>query len=219
VPCGGHTEVTYGLDRPIVVGVMLGEITPGKLVRSCDVQVGDVVLLTKGVAVEATAIMAREREHELSRTFSAAFLARCKGFLHDPGISVVHDARLAVAAAPVHAMHDPTEGGVATGLWELALASGVGLAVDAASIPLFDETRQLCEVLELDPLGVIASGALLIAVSDRDAPPVCDALTAAGIPTARIARATPPECGCVLRTSVGEKPLPRYDQDEIARLF
>lgn len=219
VPCGGHTEVTYGLDRPIVVGAMLGDIVPGKLVRSCDVQVGDVILVTKGIAVEATAIMAREREQQLGARFSAGFLERCKRFLHDPGISIVRDARLALAAAAVHAMHDPTEGGIATGLWELALASEVGLEVDAASVPVFEETRQLCEALGLDPLGVIASGALLVALSEADVVPVCDALIAAGIGAAPIARATVPERGCVLRTVQGLRPLPRYDQDEITRLF
>jgi len=81
VPCGGHTEITYGLDRPIVVGTMLGDLEPGKLVRSCDVQVGDVILITKGVAVEGTAIMARERERELGARFSTEFLDPCKGFL------------------------------------------------------------------------------------------------------------------------------------------
>jgi len=219
VPCGGHTEVTYGLDRPIVVGVMLGDIDADKVVRSGDVRVGDVILLTKGVAVEATAIMAREREQELGSTFSAEFLARCKGFLHDPGISVVRDARIAAETSELHAMHDPTEGGVATGLWELALASGVGLEVDGESIPVFDETRQLCDTLELDPLGVIASGALLIAVAEEGAASVSAALTDAGVTAVPIARAVPAERGCVLCTPQGTLPLPRYDQDEIARLF
>jgi hydrogenase maturation factor len=219
VPCGGHTETTYGLDRPLVVGVMLGDLEPGKLVRSSDVQVGDVIVITKGVAVEGTAIMAREREHELGATFSDAFITRCKGFLRDPGISVVQDARLATAAASVHAMHDPTEGGVATGLWELALASKVGLEVDAASMPVLEETRQLCGVLGLDPLGVIASGALLVAVSEADVESVCRALTVAGISAVPIARAVALEHGCVLRTERGLEPLPRYDQDEITRLF
>jgi hydrogenase maturation factor len=116
-------------------------------------------------------------------------------------------------------MHDPTEGGVATGLWELALASGVGLEVDGASLLVFEETSRLCDALDLDPLGVIASGALLIAVSEEDATPVCAALTAAGIPTSPIARAVPLGQGCVLHTSQGTLPLPRYDQDEIGRLF
>jgi hydrogenase maturation factor len=198
---------------------MLGDIASDKLIRSGGVQVGDVVVLTKGVAVEATAIMAREREQELSASFAPEFLARCKGFLHDPGISVVRDARIATQAAALHAMHDPTEGGVATGLWELALASAVGLEVDASSIPVFAETRRLCDVLELDPLGVIASGALLIAVSEDAVGALCAALQKAGIAAAPIARATPVEHGCTLRTPTGERSLPRYDQDEIARLF
>jgi hydrogenase maturation factor len=219
VPCGGHTEITHDLDRPIVVGVMLGDIEPGKLVRSCDVQVGDLVLITKGIAVEGTAIMAREREQELGARFSTEFLERCKGFLHQPGISVVREARIAASTAALHAMHDPTEGGVATGLWELALASGIGLEVDAARLPVFEETRQLCEALDLDPLGVIASGALLIAASEEDAASVCEALTKAGIVAVPVARAMPRAHGCVLRALDGEQPLPRFDQDEIARLF
>jgi hydrogenase maturation factor len=219
VPCGGHTEVTYDLKRPIVIGVMLGEMAPGSLVRSGGVQVGDTILLTKGVAVEGTAIIAREREDDLASRFTREFLDRCKAFLRVPGISVVREAQLAVGAAPVHAMHDPTEGGVATGLWELALASGVGLEVGAADIPVFEETRQLCQVYGLDPLGVIASGALLIAVPEASVTPICDALAAAGIAVAPIARAVPVARGLVMNTPRGALPLPRYDQDEIARLF
>jgi hydrogenase maturation factor len=219
VPCGGHTEVTYNLDRPVVVGVMLGDIVPGRLVRSSGVQVGDAILMTKGVAVEGTAIMAREKERELADRFSADFLAGCKAFLRDPGISVVPEARIAMDTAPVHAMHDPTEGGVATGLWELATASGVGLEVDLEAIPVFEETGQLCKVFGLDPMGVIASGALLIAVSGDDAAPVCDALTEADIAVAQIAHAVPPSQGLTLHSTAGTRPLPRFDQDEIARLF
>jgi hydrogenase expression/formation protein HypE len=219
VPCGGHTEVTYALDRPIVVGVMLGEIEPGNLVRSSGMQVGDTVLITKGAAVEATAIIAREKERELERLFDGAFLKRCRGFLHDPGISVMREAQIAMGAGRVHAMHDPTEGGVATGLWELALASNVGLQVEADRIPVLDETRLLCEVFGLEPLGVIASGALLIAVAEADVAPVCDALAGARIVVSAIARAVPPEHGLEMRTAGRSRPLPRYDQDEIARLF
>ena len=219
VPCGGHTEVTYNLDRPIAVGVMLGEIAPGRLVRSSGMQVGDTVLLTKGVAVEGTAIIAREREAELEGRFSAAFLERCKAFLHDPGISVVREAHVAIQSAHVHAMHDPTEGGVATGLWELAMASGVGLRVCMDAIPIFDETRQLCQVFGLNPLGVIASGALLIALSKDDGGRVCSALREAGIVAVPIAEAVSVEQGLVLSTADGDQPLPRYDQDEITRLF
>ena len=219
VPCGGHTEVTYGLDRPIVIGVMLGEMLPGNLVRSSGVTVGDVILLTKGVAVEGTAILAREKGEELADRFSALFLDRCRRFLHDPGISVVRDARIATACARVHAMHDPTEGGVATGLWELALASGVGLVVDGEAIPVFEETAALCQVYGLDPLGLIASGALLIAVSADDVATVCSALEDQGITACAIAQAVPSSQGITIRRKGDIHPLPRYDQDEIARIF
>jgi hydrogenase maturation factor len=219
VPCGGHTEVTYDLERPIVVGVMLGEVDPGRVVRSSGVQVGDTILLTKGAAVEATAIVAREKQDVLSGRFTDRFLSHCQRFLRDPGISVVREARAAVEAAPVHAMHDPTEGGVATGLWELATASGVGVVVDEELLPVFDETQKLCRVFGLDPLGVIASGSLLIAVAPGDVEAVCAAVRGAGVSIAPIGRAVPPEQGLQLRSSGKERPLPRYDQDEIARLF
>jgi hydrogenase maturation factor len=219
VPCGGHTEITYGLDRPIVVGVMLGDIAPGNLIRSSDVQVGDIILLTKGAAVEGTAIIAREKERELGGKFSAQFLERCQNFLHDPGISVVNEARIAVQTATVHAMHDPTEGGIATGLWELAAASGVGLNVNAQAIHIFEETQQLCDTFGLNPLGVIASGALLIAAPEDDAANIAAALKKAGIPAAPIARALPANHELVLDVAGSKEPLPRFDQDEITRLF
>lgn len=221
VPCGGHTEITCGLDRPIVVGVMLGEITSGVLVRSGGVQVDDVILMTKQAAIEGTAIIAREKDGDLRPLFAEDFLTHCRHFLHQPGISVVRDAAIALQTAPlsIHAMHDPTEGGVATGLWEMAMASHVGLIVDQAAIPIADETRQLCRALNLDPLGVIASGSLLIAVAPDAAPPICAALQQAGIPCTAIARAVPPDYGLILRSEQGSLPLPRFDQDEITRLF
>jgi len=109
--CGGHTEITYGLDRPIVVGQMLGEVEREALVTTDGMRVGDDLILTKGIAIEGTAIIAREKADALANKFRPDFIARCQGFLHDPGISVVADARLATAQARIHAMHDPTEGG------------------------------------------------------------------------------------------------------------
>jgi hydrogenase maturation factor len=198
---------------------MLGEVAPGNLVRSSGLEAGDTVLLTKGVAVEGTAIIAREKEAILREQFGGEFLARCRGFLRDPGISIVREAHIAVETARIHAMHDPTEGGLATGLWEMALASGVGLEVYAEAIPIYEETRQLCRATGLDPMGVIASGALLIAVADVDVALVCGALEQANIAVAPIARALPSERAVELCTSRGRYPLRRFDQDEISRLF
>ena len=216
---GGHTEITYGLDRPIVVGHLLGEVARDCLVTTGGARVGDVLLLTKGVAVEATAIIAREKAEELAGRFSREFLARCQGFLRVPGISVVRDARVATAAGHVHAMHDPTEGGLATGLWELAWAADVGLEVVGDALPVLPETAQLCQVFGLDPLGVIASGALLVAVSPGDALAIQRALEAEGIPTFEIGRVVEKAAGVTLLAEEGRQPLPRFARDEIARLF
>src|SRR5262245_60083747 len=110
---GGHTEVTAGLPRPIVSGAMLGRVAKDRLVMTGGAQVGDVLLLTKGVPLEGAAILARERGDEARRRGVAATLVEdARRLLRHPGISVVSEARLACAAARVHAMHDPTEGGI-----------------------------------------------------------------------------------------------------------
>jgi len=215
---GGHTEITHGLDHPIVVGCMLGEVAPGRLVRPDGARPGDALLVTKGIAVEGTAIIAREKNSGLAG-LDGFFLERCREFLHDPGISVVRDAAVATAAGEVHAMHDPTEGGLATGLWELAEAAGVGLEVDEAAIPVLPETQVLCAQLALDPLGLIASGALLLAVAPEGATAILAALEEAGIAAARIGRVVERERGVLLRSATGERPLPCFERDEITRLF
>ena len=216
---GGHTEITYGLDRPIVVGHMLGEVARDRLVTTSGAQVGDALLLTKGIAVEATAIIAREKADELAGRFSPGFLARCQSFLHDPGISVVRDARAALAAGRVHAMHDPTEGGLATGLWELAWAADVGLEVMAEALPVLPETARLCEAFDLDPLGAIASGALLMAIPPEDVRSIRRALEDEGIPAFEIGRVVEKAAGVTLLAGEDRRPLPRFARDEIARLF
>jgi hydrogenase maturation factor len=215
---GGHTEITHGLDRPVVAGFMLGEVAPESLIRSDGARPGDVLLLTKGVAVEGTSIIARERGNDLADV-DRSVVERSRKFLHDPGISVVRDAAVAAAAGDVHAMHDPTEGGVATGLWEMAQAAGVGLTVDQDAIPVFPETAALCAALDLDSLGLIASGSLLMAVAADQADTVRAALQAEGIAAARIGQVVERTLGLTLRTPQGDRPLPRFDRDEIARLF
>jgi len=215
---GGHTEITHGFDRPIIVGFMLGEVSSEALVRPDGARVGDALILTKGVAVEGTAIIAREQGDQLEGV-EPSLVERSRRFLHDPGISVVEDAAVATAAGDVHAMHDPTEGGLATGLWELADAAGVGLRVDQAAIPILPETAALCDALDLDPLGLIASGALLLAVSPDHVDAVKGALENEGITAARIGDVVERDEGVTLSSGEGTRPLPRYDQDEITRLF
>src|SRR5947207_1378911 len=166
---GGHTEVTLGLDRPILCGTMLGEAARDHLVRPGCARRGDVLLLTKGVPLEGAAIIAREKASELpARGVAPAVIQRAQAFLHEPGISIVREAQMA-AQAGARALHDPTEGGLATAVWELCEANALGAQVMREAIPLLPEARTLCEVYALDPLGTIASGALLIAVDPVNA--------------------------------------------------
>lgn len=217
---GGHTEITYGLNRPIVVGQLLGEVAPDRFVTSRGAQVGDKIILTKGIAVEGTALIAREKRDELRGVLSPDELDRCAGFLHVPGISVVNDARLAVEAGGVHALHDPTEGGLATGLRELARAAGVGLVVEQSAIPVLRECERLCRHFGLDPLGLIGSGSLLIAAAPGRADAIVARLTDTRIAAAVIGEIVPAEQGCAMRFPDGTRqPLPVFERDEIARLF
>ena len=216
---GGHTEITYGLDRPILVGTLLGEAAREELVSPGNARAGDVVLLTKGLAVEGTALIAGEREAEVAARHGPGFATRCRAFLREPGISVVRDAAVARASGTVHALHDPTEGGVATGLRELALAAGLGLLVEGDALPVYPETARLCADYGLDPLGLIASGSLLIAAPPGASAAILDGLRAAGIAATAIGRFTEAEEGLVLRRQGRDGPLPEFAADEVAKLF
>ncbi|MBI4008117.1 MAG: hydrogenase expression/formation protein [Planctomycetes bacterium] len=229
--CGGHTEITYGLDRPIVVGHMLGEVEKEKLVVSTNVEVGDDIILTKGIAIEGTALIALERGEELSRDYGWEFVKQAQRLLHDPGISVVKEALLANSVAKVHAMHDPTEGGLATGLWEIAKLVDKGLTVNLDAVYCLKETRMVCEKYNLEPLGLIASGSLLVVCKPSDSARVLDILRKNNINCEIIGSITtphptlPPEGGG--RESGGIKAikkgkvvsLPLFKVDEITKVL
>ena len=216
--CGGHTEVTAGLQRPIVIGHMLGEVPRSDLIRKDAARPGDQVVVTHGAAIEGTALIARERRSELEGQIDSEVLDRAEALLFRPGISVVPAVRAAVAAGVVHAMHDPTEGGINTGLVELATASSLGLEVYAERIPVLEETRAVCDRLQLDPLGLIASGSLLLVTPPVTTESVMVALRADGIPCALIAELRSASFGVRVRKEGQLQPLVPPDRDELARL-
>lgn len=215
---GGHTEITHDITRPIVVGCMLGEVGPRQLVVPSNSEAGDALILTKGIAVEGTAIVARELNHAHTPV-APSVLERARGLLHDPGISVVRDAAVAAAAGAVHAFHDPTEGGLATALWELAEAGGVRLEVREDDVPILPETRAVCEAMGLDPLGLIASGALLVVAASGDARAIVSALDESGIAAGVIGRVAEGTAHVEVSGRAGSRPMRRFERDEIARLF
>ena len=217
--CGGHIEVTLGLPRPIVVGQMLGEVEKDRLVRNDRTEVGDDIVLIGGIAVEGTSVLAREKGDELRRIFGDDFVNRAKQLLIEPGISVVRAALLAAASAKVNAMHDPTEGGIATGLHELALASDAGMLVHRDRIFAYPETETICEHYRLDPLGVLASGALLMATSSQETPRLLAAMRKARFRCSVIGKAVPKREGIRIKSGERIRRLPRYDSDELTKIL
>ena len=221
VLAGGHTEITHGLDRPLVCGTLLGEVAPADLVMTAGAQVGDAVLFIRQAPIEGAALIAREKADDLRRRgVDPAFIARVQGFLHDPGISVVRAAQFVCRQAPIHSLHDPTEGGIATGLWEIARAAQVGLQVDLALVPILPEAATLCQLYDLDPLGTIASGGLLATVAREDALPLVTACRAAGIPATQIGQVVHETQGVhEWRAPDGWTPLREFSADEVTKIF
>jgi hydrogenase maturation factor len=218
--CGGHTEITDAVTRPVVVGCLLGECPKNRLVTAAGARVGDAVLLTKGIPIEAVSILARERHDELRRRYPTRFVARCRRYFKNPGVSVVRDAQLALAAGGVHAMHDPTEGGLSAALYELAEAAQVGLHIEEQAIPILPEGRRLCEDFGVHPLGAIASGALLLCADPTHAPAIIRRLARDRITAARIGTVVPARKGVRLVTRDGRiRPFPRFAVDEILRVI
>jgi len=217
---GGHTEITYDIERVIVAGQMLGETTRDRLVTTGGARVGDDIVITKGIAIEGTSIIAREKADDLrTRGVPEQMLDRSKAFIVDPGISVVRDAKIALKVGGAHCMHDPTEGGIATGLREIAEAAQVGMDVDADAIPVLPESLKLCNTLDLCPYGLIASGCLLIACAPNCTAAIISALWAEGIASAHIGRVCQQEVGLRWIVAGKEQPFPAFPVDEIARLF
>jgi hydrogenase maturation factor len=215
--CGGHTEITDAVTRPLVVGTMAGTARRGELVDKRQMGEGDRILLTKAVAVEGTGLIAREfAERLVAAGMSASEVARCAAFLDR--IGVLEEARIARSFPGVTAMHDVTEGGLATAVRELGAAGGRRLRLDLDRIPVFPETRRICDILGIDPLGLIGSGSLLIAVAPREAQAVGEAITAAGIGVSDIGEVLGEGSGVeALREGVPDV-LPPFDRDEGSRL-
>ncbi|MDP6667425.1 MAG: AIR synthase family protein [Dehalococcoidia bacterium] len=217
---GGHTEITVGLPRPIISGTMLGEAAPSETLKTASATPGDDIILTAGIAIEGTAIIARESTAELLNAgLSEADIARAADYLDTPGISVVNAARVAAGKGYVTAMHDPTEGGLAGALDEMARASGTGITVDAERVTVLPETSRICNALKLDPWGLLASGALLITTNPEGTGDIITALADKGIPASVIGKITGPGDGLQRVVNRVTGPLPRFDRDEIARFY
>ncbi|RKX33375.1 MAG: hypothetical protein DRP22_00420 [Verrucomicrobia bacterium] len=212
---GGHTEVTPGLHRPLACGTAVGLAAPEELKPSSGGRPGDLLVLCGYACIEGTALMALEHEARAKEVLGEERWRRAVNMLHDPGISIVRYAALVRSGKGVHAMHDPTEGGIVQGAYEMAAASACGLELYADKIPLYPETRQLCEVLNIDPLRSLASGALLVAVSPQSADELLDRLRQHEITAAIIGRLIPERDYALFRRGL-RYPLQPEARDQLA---
>ena len=210
---GGHTEVTGAVRQPVVAGQMLGLAEPGRIVRTGGARPGDVVVQAGPAPVEGAAVLAAEAGDRLAGV-GRADRERAERALREPGISVVGPALLATELGAT-ALHDPTEGGLAAGLAELAAASGVKLRIDAGSVLWFDAGLAVCRALGADPWGTLASGTLLAAFPEDAAAAACEALVRSGTAARAIGRAEPG--AGVFRHDGSEITAP--DRDEVARVL
>lgn len=182
---GGHTEVTAVVNQPVISVCGVGKVKDGCLISTAGAKPGMDIIVTKWIGIEGTSIIAKEKEEQLLTRFSAPFVDKAKAL--DAYISVLSEAAVAVLSG-VSAMHDVTEGGIFGALWEMAEASGVGLEIDIKSIPIRQETVEICEFYDINPYQLISSGCMLMAAADGNH--LVRELKKAGIPAAVIGKAT-----------------------------
>lgn len=220
VVAGGHSEVTPTVSQPVVSGAMLGEAPRAHFVRSSGCRPGDIVLLAGVVPIEGTSIIAREmRDRLLCGGWSLADLDQAANYLFMPGISVLEPALAAAHARLVTAMHDPTEGGLATGIAEMAMASDAGMEIDLDRIPIASLGHRLCTAFDLDPLGTLASGALLATTTPTQVDELLRLWERIGRPAMVIGRVLSSGEGLWALQHGHRIPFPEFTVDEITKLW
>jgi len=220
---GGHTEVTPNLDRAIVIGSLLGEVEKDKLVLTSGAEPGDTLILTKGIFIEGTAIIGREKEKQLlDLGFDSEFIERCRRYLYNPGISVFQDALLANKHFKIKSFHDPTEGGLACAIAEMTIASNTGVLIEQEKINVLPEPIELSKVFNLNPMGTISSGSLLIAIEEKhdNVSELIHLLGKNDISALKIGKFLLKDKGLLIKNRSGKtKPMEYSETDEITKIF
>jgi len=194
-------------------------VQPEKLITPRGAKVGDRVLLTKGVPIEAIAILTREFASFAQQHLSPQELQQAQNYLFEPGISVLKDAQIATQSGQVSAMHDATEGGLATALWELAQACGHAIHFYPQAVNISPLAQKVCTIFEIDPLAAISSGALLITAPTQDAKAIIHALNSQNIPCTEIGSIEDGEPVVWINSAHPSQQLPLPTRDELAKVF
>jgi len=215
---GGHTECVPKLRKPIVSGFMLGEAPKDKYITTGGAKPGDKIILTKSAGLEGTWIFAEDMKYKLKGKVDTVTLQIARRMIDT--MSVVPEALMAVKTGGIHSLHTPTEGGIINGLYELAVAAEVGLHVEERFIPIAPETSKICKALDVNPLKLLSSGALLIAVDKSYAKKTLTSLTSIKVKSSLIGEIKPKEQGAYITLSNGSKQMIEpVQQDELFRLL
>lgn len=159
----GHTEVTRVVKEALITVTAIGSVKKDVMIHSSNMRPGMDIVATKWIALEGTAIIAREKEKELRTRYAQPFIDRAKIF--EQMMSILPEAAVAVKS-DAGAMHDVSEGGIFGALWEMAESAGVGLEIDLKKIPIRQETVEICEFFDINPYKLLSGGCLLIATED-----------------------------------------------------
>jgi len=216
--CGGHTEITEAVQKPVVSGMMAGTVKKSRLIEKSNMAPGDVVLMTKRVSVEGTAIIAREFADRLKKYgLSEKEILSGKDFLSK--LSILEEARIAAGCEGVTAMHDVTEGGLATAVSELSAAGGCKIEVRMGDIPVYPLTRKICSLFGISLLGLIGSGSLLICCKKEHVGPLMKDIRSVGIEVTSIGEVLGKGTGVNATRNGKPATWPTFPADEITRLF
>ncbi len=218
---GGHTEITPQLNRPVIIGSLLGEVEKNKLVLTSGAEPGDALILTKGIFIEGTSIIGREKQKQLvDQGFDHDFIQKCQDYLFDPGISVYREALLAHSNFEIKSCHDPTEGGLYTAIAEMTIASMTGVQIEEEKITILPEPKILSKLFNLNAYNTISSGSLLIAANPEDSPELIDLLRKNKIIAEKIGKFVSQEKGLRVKKKDGKfYPLKYSETDEITKIF
>lgn len=162
---GGHTEITTAVNRIVVSCTALGSGTKNSAIATAGAKTGDDIIVTKYLAMEGTAIIAKDYKEKLKNIFTQKDFIEAEGFFED--ISVVEEGIIA-GEIGANSMHDITEGGVLGALWEVTEASNKGFIVYMDKMPIKASSEKLSMFLKIDPLRLISSGSMLITTNNGE---------------------------------------------------
>jgi hydrogenase expression/formation protein HypE len=206
----GHTARYDGCAWPMVGGaVCIASGPQDRFVTPTMARPGDRVVVTKGAAIEATALFAATFPDRLAEAIGADVVKRADALFER--MTVVPEATVArtfgLRDEGVTSMHDATEGGVFGGITEVAAASEVGMRIELEAIPVREEVRAVCDHVGMNPYTSISEGTLIATVVADRADAFVGALAGAGIDASIVGEVTDPSEGVVLVHGRTERPL------------